>query len=523
MRTQLVSAKGVITGAGRLGSALLVEDGLVSAIGDFADLRAASGVTHEYGDGYIVPGFRDAHIHAIPYAALLTGCSLKTAESIPHLIRRLETYADTLARDAPVVAYRFDDETLAEGRLPTRSDLDRAVPDRSAVIYRYCGHVAVANSFALNASGIDIDTPDPEGGIIDRDATGTPTGVLRETAAGLISSALARGGPLAPEALIDGLTRLAGLGITSVGAMIGYGESPFAKLEAESALLREVADRLPLRVNVFSIAATPADLAASRSTITYAGDRLRWLGVKRFSDGSLGGHTAAMCSPFSDVDTLGTLRLTDEDIVVSKHALELGGMVAIHAIGDRAIGEVLDVFEQLIVDGAAPGDLRMEHVSIASPQLLDRFAEAGVHAVVQPAFLASESEWLPARLGVDRMAWAYPFHSMLDRGINVAGSSDSVVEPPHPLWGMAAAMHRHGIGPDQALTGLEAIELFTGAAAAALREREPLAIGSPADFAVIDVDIRTASHSEVRDAQVLDTWIGGERVEVDRSLPAWVD
>jgi len=119
---------------------------------------------------------------------------------------------------------------------------------------------------------------------------------------------------------------------------------------------------------------------------------LRWLGVKRFSDGSLGGHTAAMCSPFSDVDTTGTMRLTDADRVVSRHALDLGGMVAIHAIGDRAIGEVLTVFESMVAAGADPSDLRMEHVSIAGPELLDRFAASGVTAVVQPAFLASEAD-----------------------------------------------------------------------------------------------------------------------------------
>lgn len=523
MTTQTIAAEGVITGRGRVGNAILVENGVVSAIGEFADLHSEGHDTHRYPGRYIVPGFRDAHIHAIPYAALLSGCSLKNAESIPDLIERLKAFADTLPPDTPVVASRMDDETLVERRLPTRSDLDEAVPDRSAVIYRYCGHVAVANSYALEASAIDSSTPDPQGGIIDRDSNGRPTGVLRETASGLISSALARGGPLAPEALIDGLSRLAGLGITSIGAMIGYGESPFAKLEAESALLREVADRLPLRVNVFSIAATPDDLAASRSTIADAGDRLRWLGVKRFSDGSLGGHTAAMCSPFADVDTVGTLRLTQQDVAVSRHALALGGMVAIHAIGDRAIEAVLDVFDELIEGGAEPADLRMEHVSIASPLLLDRFAAVGAHAVVQPAFLASESEWLPARLGDERMPWAYPFRSMMHRGINTAGSSDSVVEPPHPLWGMAAAMDRHGIAPDQALSGLEALHMFTDAAAQALREPKPLAVGSPADFVVIDTDMRTASAEQVRTATVVDTFIGGQAVAVDRSLPAWVD
>jgi predicted amidohydrolase YtcJ len=230
-----------------------------------------------------------------------------------------------------------------------------------------------------------------------------------------------------------------------------------------------------------------------------------------------------MCSPFADEDTTGTFRLTDGDIEVSRHSLSLGGMVAIHAIGDRAVGEVLDVFDRLIADGASPADLRMEHVSVAGPALVDRFAQSGAIAVVQPAFLASEQSWLGKRLGAERLAWAYPFASMLGAGITLAGSSDSTVEPPNPLWGMAAAMDRHGIAPEQRLTGLQALEMFTSGGATAVREPTPLAVGSPADIAIVDIDLSTASSQAVHDATVIDTYIGGVAVEVDRSLPTWID
>jgi predicted amidohydrolase YtcJ len=223
------------------------------------------------------------------------------------------------------------------------------------------------------------------------------------------------------------------------------------------------------------------------------------------------------------MDTIGTLRLTDEDVAVARRTLSLGGMVAIHAIGDRAIGEVLTLFEDLIRTGANPSSLRMEHVSVASPEIIERFAASGVTAVVQPAFLASESSWLPRRLGPERIGWAYPFRSMADAGIPLAGSSDCIVEPPPPLWGIAAAMDRHGINPDEAISGLDALGMFTAGGAAALREPEPLAAGSPADFVSIDVDLSTASAAEVREATVIDTWIDGEQVSVDRSLPTWVD
>ena len=521
MRTVL-TAGAIVSGKGHRGTAIAIEDGTIVAIGDARDLSRPSDRVVEYDGGYIVPGFRDAHIHTIPYAALLSGCSLKAATSLDDLITRLGAYARSLPPGAPVVASRFDDESLAERRLLTRQDLDRAVPDRPAVIYRYCGHIAVANSAALKASGITQDTPDPPGGVLDRDG-GEPTGVLRETATGLVSSALARGAPLPATGLVDGLTRLAGLGITSIGAMVGCGESPHEKLQAESELFRDVATDLPLRVNAISIASTPETLDTSATALTAAGDRLRWLGVKRFSDGSLGGHTAAMCSPFSDVNTVGTYRLTEDDVAVSRHSLALGGMVAIHAIGDRAVDDVLDVFEELIADGADPVDLRMEHVSVASPKLIAKFAGTGAIAVVQPAFLASESTWLQKRLGDSRLPWAYPFRSMLRAGITLAGSSDSPVEPPHPLWGMAAAMDRHGINPDEALTGLQALDMFTTGAAKAMREPAPMEVGSPADLVVIDQDMRVASPDEIHGASVLDTYVGGQRVEVDRGLPTWVD
>lgn len=519
----LVSATAVVTPAGRIGDAVLIEDGNVAAVGERSAFTGAGVDEVHYRDGVIVPGLRDAHIHAVPYAALLSGCSLKAATSMGDLVERLATHAARLAPDAPVVATRMDDEHLSERRLPTRHDLDRAVPDRPAVIYRYCGHVAVANTAALAASGISSATSDPDGGSLDRDDHGEPTGVLRETAAGLIAPALARGGGMAAADVLTGLTRLAGLGITSVGAMIGYGESPHEKLEAEVELLASVADRLPITVHGIVITDDPDQLSWAAETLNGAGPRLRWLGVKRFADGSLGGHTAAMHHAFADVDTTGTYRLTPTDTAIAAHAVRLGGMVAIHAIGDRAVSGVLDVFDDLIANGADPADLRMEHVSVIDPAQIERFATMGVSACVQPAFLASESDWVADRVGVDRASWLYPFRSMLAAGIPMIGSSDCPVEPPHPLWGIASAIDRHGVSPSEALSPRDALAMFTTAAARSLREPAPLGAGSAGDLVVIDVDPLSAPAGEIRHATILDTYVGGVAVDVDRSLPAWVD
>ncbi|MEN8238971.1 MAG: amidohydrolase, partial [Actinomycetota bacterium] len=469
---RVVTADRVISPSGVAANAVRIDNGRIVAIGSRKDLRGTGAVEDTFVGGTLVAGLRDAHIHAVPYSALLRGCSLKSASTMEDLRDRLVEHARSLPQGSPVVATRFDDESLAERRLPTRSDLDAAISDRPVVIYRYCGHVAVANSKALTESGIADATRDPEGGVIDKDTNGQPTGVLRETAVGLIAGTLARGGRLEPNHLLDGLRRLAGLGLTSIGAMIGHGESPSDKLAAEAELWREVARDLPIKVHGFVIADTPDQLDHAARTITGVTGRLRWLGVKRFADGSLGGHTAAMWNAFSDLDTTGTYRLTVADTVVARHSLMLGGMVAVHAIGDRAVSGVLDLFEDLIADGANPADLRMEHVSVIDPGQIERFAKLGVTAAIQPAFLASESEWIARRVGADRLGWVYPFQSLLHAGIPMAGSSDSPVEPPHPLWGMAAAMDRHGITTGERLSGTEALDLFTSGGASALREPE---------------------------------------------------
>lgn len=517
---RVLSGRAVSTGRGNIGDSILIVDGKVAAIGTLTDFDG-DGIAVTRYDATIIPGLRDAHMHPVAYATLLAGCSLKNATDMKDLRHRLAAFASTLSEDQPVVATRLDDESLAEHRLPTRIDLDAAIPDRPAVVYRYCGHVAVANTTALDASGITSDTEAPSGGAIDYDAAGQPTGILRETAIGLVPPALARSGDPDVTSLLAALVGLAGAGITSIGAMMGHGEDPAERRELE--LWRGVAAKLPIKVHGIASVETATCLAEAASVLSAEGPRLSWLGVKRFADGSLGGHTAAMHAPFADNPSTGILRLSELDTELSQRSIDLGGMVAIHAIGDRAVDGVLDIFDELVARGADPRDLRMEHASVISPTQVKRFAELGVTAVVQPAFLASESEWIDRRVGAERVPWVYPFRSLLASDVPVAGSSDCPVEPPQPLWGMAAAMDRYGIAPGERLTGTEALAMFTCGAARALREPEPLAIGSPADIAVIDADPATASAAEIRDAQVLDTYVDGVSVNVDRGSPIWPD
>jgi hypothetical protein len=446
--------------------------------------------------------------------------SLKTAENFAEIANRLRAASEGLESNEPVVAVRLDDESLQEHRLPQRSDLDAILGDRPLLLHRYCGHVAVANTAALALGGVDSSTPDPPGGVIDRDASGTPTGVLRETAIELVSTRLSGARKITADDLVSAMRGLAGLGITSMGGMVGCGDGPWATLGDETEVLVEAARRLPIKIHAMVIASTADQLRTRAELIARAGGKLRWLGLKRFADGSFGGHTAAMHEPFTDAETTGTLRITEEDRGLAEAAIELGGTVAIHAIGDRACTAVIDLFADLRPSVDDPARLRLEHASVLTREDIGRLADLGVIASVQPAFIGSETAWLEGRVG-SRLDRTYPFASLEAAGVTLAGGSDCPVEPPHPLLGLALARDRAGIFPAEGLAPDRALAMFTDGAAAALREPPPLSIGSPADLVVLDRDPVTATPDEVRAATVIDTFVDGQLVEVDRNIPVW--
>lgn len=405
--------------------------------------------------------YHDHHLHPFGYAALVNGLELMDAPDLETVMRRVAEHGTQV--EGPIIGQRLNDEGVADLRLPTAEDIDDVVGDRPVLLYRYCGHIAVANSAALAIAGIDAATPDPEGGSFDRDPTGRPNGILRETAITPMSNALE---PLTqPPSDLDIVTALAGLrrmGIGSITGMISVSNAVWCAVQDEVETLVRLGPDLPVDIDVLLIASTPDDLVAAKERIDRADGPIRFLGYKDFIDGSLGGHTAAMYEPFSDrPDTRGTERYRRGHMVeMANTSLGLGGSVAIHAIGDRANDLALDVHEDLIEVGADPARLRVEHVSVLTDAGIERMARLGVTASIQPAFLASESSWLEKRLGPDRMGNAYPFRSLLEAGVPLLGGSDSPVELPNPTVGITAAVERHGINPDQRLTIEQAEALF---------------------------------------------------------------
>lgn len=405
--------------------------------------------------------FHDHHLHPFGYAALVNGLELMDAPDLATVLRRVADHGSRV--EGPIVGQRLNDEGIAELRLPTAADIDDVISDRPVLLYRYCGHIAVANSAAMTLAGLDSSTPDPAGGSFDRDRSGRPNGILRETAIAAVGRVVEGLVPDPPDAdILTALATLPAMGIGSVTGMISVGSAVWCAVDDEVATLVRLAPDLPIDIDVLLIADDPAGFLAAKDRIDNAEGRIRFHGYKDFIDGSLGGHTAAMYEPFADRgDTRGTERYNHDKMVeMASTSLEVGGVVAIHAIGDRANDLVLDVHQDLVDGGADPARLRVEHASVLSDETIDRMAGLGVTASVQPAFLASETTWLEKRLGPDRMSRAYPFRSMLEAGIPLLGGSDSPVELPDPRTGIEAAVDRHGINPSQALTREQAETLF---------------------------------------------------------------
>ena len=405
--------------------------------------------------------YHDHHFHPFGYAALVNGLDLMEAPDLDTVMRLVAEYASRV--DGPVIGDRLNDEGVTEKRLPTASDIDDVVSDRPVLLYRYCGHIAVANSAAMELAGLDETTADPPGGSFDRDASGHPNGILRETAINQVSRTIE---PMtAPPTDLEIISALAGLrrmGTGSITGIVSVTNNVWCGIEDEVGTLIRIAPDLPVDVDVLVIANTPADLVDAKLRIDSASGPIRFIGYKDFMDGSLGGHTAAMYEPFADrTDTRGIERYDHARMVeVGRASLEHGGLVAIHAIGDRANDLALDVHQDLIDAGGDPGRLRVEHASVLAPETIERMAEMGITASIQPAFLPSEETWLEKRLGPERMSHAYPFRSMLEAGIPLIGGSDAPVELPDPETGINAAVVRHGLNPEQALTREQAEGLF---------------------------------------------------------------
>lgn len=494
--------------------ALAVRNGRIEAVGDEEDVLpyARAGTRRlDLAGRTMIPGFVDAHAHVWKIGHLLTTLvDLRGARNLADLGRKLAEAAARLSPGAWLQGRGYNEARLAEGRSPTRWDLDPLVSDRPVVLTRTCGHIMACNSLALRLAGIGPGTQDPPGGLIARRSDGEPIGLLHETAMGLVTAQLPA--PTRDEyaAMITAALRhQLSLGITSTS---DAGVAP-AVLDVYRSL--DLEERLPARVNVMALRQVdgvgPAPLPERRIT-----SRLRIDTVKFLADGGLSGATAALSVPYRRSESTGVLRFADDELLALAAPAHAAGLrIAIHAIGDRAIDQALRLFEAL---GPGPVRHRIEHLGLPDAGQLNRAAALGIIAVPQTIFLPALGRNFRRYLPDALLHRVYPLRAMLDAGLTVALSSDApVVEDDNPFLGIRAAVDRlddagQPLAAEQAITVDEALRAYTLAGAEAAgdeADRGSLEPGKWADFAILSHDPLTTPTDQLGDIEVVETWVAG--------------
>ncbi|WP_338466476.1 amidohydrolase [Novosphingobium sp. ZN18A2] len=469
----------------------------------------------------MLPGMIDAHLHVMSLGFSALTLDLSGTHSLEEALAKIKAYAAANPDRPWILGGGWNQELWHLGRFPTAAELDSAVPDRPVWLSRVDGHAGWANSAALKAAGITPKSKAPEGGEIIRDAAGNPAGVLVDAATGLMDHAVPAPRPADRDLALDKAQRiLFRYGVTAAADM---GTS----IEDWQAFRRAGdANRLYLRIMSYALGVDNMVLIAGPGPTPWLyGDRLHMGGLKLFMDGALGSRGAWLKAPYADdPNTRGLPQLTGTQLknLMSRAAMD-HFQVAVHAIGDAANAEVLDSIEDLAETYKGDRRWRIEHAQIVDPADIARFGRNGIVASMQPVHETSDRLMAEARLGPDRLAGAYAWHSMLAAGAHLAFGSDAPVEAPDPWAGIAAAISRQGPDgepfggwqPQEIVTRQQALAAYTtGGAWAGFAEKKfgRLAPGYRADFIFVDTDPMLANADEIRKTRVLQTWIGGGKV-----------
>lgn len=489
----------------------------------------------DFGDAFICPGFHDAHLHffhtalgASPYLLMHMG------ESEAELVARTVEFAAGLPNHAWVVTQGWRDYRWDPPVPPTKRSLDEAFPTRPCVMYSGDGHTLWMNTCALEALGVTRDSVPPQGGSYDRDENGELTGIIREAAAmellprcleWLTEDDIAR-------AYEDQMTRMAEQGITSICdmALMPHPGCDFIRDDVYEKLSRE--GKLTLRVHMYP---TLLDDQSRLEDLQdrYAGDEfplLRAPGFKQFFDGVSSQHTAWLTEPYTnarfDGDCGRPTVPTDHMRELVLAAAERGHSVRIHTIGDRAIHEALDIFEEALAwyGASMQGRNTLEHLENLLPEDIDRLADLGVLASSQPGHITLDPGGPERDLGPERSRIMWPFATYTARGVEQAFGTDSPITAVTSMDVLYCAVTRQdpftrepsgGWLPSERISAADALRIYTaGSAAAVGREHElgQIAPGYLADFVVLDRDITVCDPEEIQSAQVLVTYVGGQRV-----------
>lgn len=496
--------------------------GVVDHVGDEASVRARIGPDTrvvELDGRFAMPGFIDTHTHFMDGGFRLATVDLRDADSPGELAARLEAFAADLEEGEWILGGDWDHERWG-GELPDRSWIDSATPRNPVFVTRLDWHMGLANTRALELAGVPDDAEAPPGGEIVRDETGRLTGVFKDEAMPWVLRHVPEPTDTQRDsALRAAMRHAASLGVTGITDM-GSWESLETYVRA-----REAGD-LTLRVYAYVPLSTVDSLAARVSERGVGDEWLRIGGLKGFVDGSLGSGTALFAEPYTDEpDNRGLLVTPVAELARQVDRADAAGLqVAIHAIGDSAVGLLLDLYAELERNrGRRDRRYRVEHAQHLAPSDVSRFRELGVVAAMQPYHAIDDGRWAERRIGPERARLTYAFRSLMDAGAVVAFGSDWTVAPLDPLLGVYAAVTRStldGERPDgwvpeqkidveRALAAYTRSAAYTGFADSLVGRLTP---GRLADFVVLDASPFDVAPRDLGDLRVRQTWVGGEQV-----------
>jgi predicted amidohydrolase YtcJ len=475
----------------------------------------------------VVPGMTDSHCHIFGIGEREMNLNLEGTNSREDFLAKVKGRVAQTERGKWIIGRGWIETFWKPPQFPTKQDLDRIAPNNPVFLTRADGHAAIANSAALNIAKIDKNAANPFGGEILKDkTTGEPTGMLLDNAMDLAAKNIPKPTEAEREkAFLLGINREIGLGwceIQNAGSHAG-----------DIKIIRKCFDEGKVKLRFINAVYGPGEDAEQflreGSTISAYDHHFTQRTIKVIFDGALGSRGAALLKPYSDaLDTSGYLTEKEEDLrPMFEDALRRGIQVETHAIGDRANRVILDLYEQAF-KAVLPEQRkireprwRVEHAQILDPSDLPRFAKLGVIASMQPSHAISDLFFAPSRLGMDRLAGAYAWQSLIKSGCIIAGGSDAPVERGEPMIEFYAAVSRKSIKgfsgqgwhPEQAVSREQALKMFTlWPAYAAFEENDKgsIEVGKLADFTVLSQDIMKIPEAEILNTRCAMTAIGGD-------------
>jgi predicted amidohydrolase YtcJ len=504
--------------------AMAVRGGRIVAVGSNRDVTPYLGSQTEIWDipgRAVLPGLIDSHGHMKSLGDQLATVDLVGTKSYPQVIERVTQRARRIPAGDWVLGRGWDQNDWPVEAMPTHQPLSAAVPDHPVSLERIDGHALLVNRMALDRAGITARTPDPPGGLIERDARGEPTGVLLDNAASLIENRIADPGPEERERrLLEAMRACARAGLTMVhDAGIG---------RATLAAYRDLLSKNEFPIRIYAMASAGDSLAEDLFRRgCEVGDRLTVRAIKVVDDGALGSRGALLSAPYSDrPGHVGLERWSVDSLArLCVRARESGLQMRVHAIGDLANTHTLDAFEKALAGEPHP-ELRwaIEHCQVVRPADVERFARDGIVASMQPTHATSDGPWAEERLGPTRIRWAYAWRRFLRAGVPIASGSDFPVESERPLLGLYAAITRRdldgklpraGWRPEERMSKDEALRSFTyWGAWLAFQEGDlgSLEVNKLADFVVVDPDPLEGGPEMLTKSLVMKTVVGGKVV-----------